>query len=255
MQPHTAAVLCLCMVFREKTMTTKQPKLYFGSEIRRLRLGAGMSLRLLARRCGISPVYLSDIENNRKPAPSVTILHALIHTLSGDGDELTRLAMKSLEQYGGSIRKPRLSEQLSTDEYLLVMKKKQTLPPSEFKLWLTMISVSNPRNERRVKQQLREIIIGRLRHEVPLSLGFDEERNNSSYFHCDNVLSPTTWIRYYESQSEKEALDIFVDTCYREWKSMKTPFARTRYLAVLGESTYVLRNVSLRLSVLENTEE
>lgn len=255
-------------------MTTKQPKVYFGSEIRRLRLGIGMSLRMLARRCGISPVYLSDIENNRKPAPSVTILHALIHTLSGDGDELTRLAMKSLEQYGGTARKPRLSEQLSTDEYLLVMKKKQTLPPDEFKLWLTTTTVSNTRNERRVKQRLREIITSRLQHEPPLSLGFDEEFHELPYLHshplcrvCAGIARelPTdtsdlsypvvTSIKHYEGQTEKESLDIFVDTCYREWKSMKTPFARTRYLAALEGAVYVMRTVSLRLPALDSTAE
>jgi transcriptional regulator with XRE-family HTH domain len=233
-------------------MTTKQPKAYFGSEIRRLRLGAGMSLRLLARRCGISPVYLSDIENNRKPAPSVTILHALIHVLSGDGEELTRLAMKSLEQYGGTVRKPRLAEQLSTDEYLLVMKKKQMLPPDEFKAWLAITTISNTRNERRIKQQLREIITSRLRHEQPLSLDFDEESHIPSYLPANIPVSSMVLIKHYEGQSEKEALDIFVDTCYREWKSMKTPFARTRYLAMIEESIYVIQPVSLRFLTLDS---
>lgn len=250
-------------------MATKQPEVCFGSEIRRLRLTTGMSLRLLARRCGISPVYLSDIENNRKPAPSVNILHALIHLLQADGDELTRLALKSLDRYGGTARKPRLAEQLSTDEYLLVMKKKQMLAPDEFRAWLTTTTVSNTKNERRVKKRIRDSIAVRLLREPPLSLGFDDETEQPlpsgipcracAGRLCNHCTAqhhpPVTAIRQYEGQSEKEALDIFVDTCYREWKSMKTNFARNTYLALLEETSYMLHVVSLRLPSLESTTE
>ena len=36
------------------------------SNLRKRRLDAGISLREMARRCGISPAYLSDIERGRR---------------------------------------------------------------------------------------------------------------------------------------------------------------------------------------------
>lgn len=47
-----------------------------GASLRRMRLRAKLSLRELARRCGISPPYLSDIELGRRQ-PSARVRDAL----------------------------------------------------------------------------------------------------------------------------------------------------------------------------------
>lgn len=242
-------------------MATKHAKVCFGSELRRLRLQTGMSLRLLARRCSISPVYLSDIENNRKPAPSVGILHALIQVLHADGDELMSLAVKSVEQYGGTARKPRLPDTLSADEYLLVMKKKQELEPEEFRQWLHSNTIPvESKSERKLKKHIRDIVLTNLQNEQPLALDFGDEfhytksaHKNGAHERRENGTSlhrnTRTYvaIRHYEGQSEKEAIDIYIDTCYREWRSIKTPHARDLYISTLQASTYVLNPIILHV--------
>ena len=42
----------------------------FGTFVREHRKERGMTLRGLAARLGIAPVYMSNIETDRKPAPS-----------------------------------------------------------------------------------------------------------------------------------------------------------------------------------------
>ena len=42
----------------------------FGSFVRQKRMEQGLSLRGLAARLGLSPVYMSNIETGRKPAPA-----------------------------------------------------------------------------------------------------------------------------------------------------------------------------------------
>lgn len=248
-------------------MAAKQAKVCFGSELRRLRLQAGMSLRLLARRCSVSPVYLSDIENNRKPAPSLGILHALIQVLHADGDELMSLAVKSVEQYGGTARKPRLPDTLSADEYLLVIKKKQTLEPEEFKQWLQSNALTvESKSERKIKKNIRDIVVANLQDKQPLALDFGDEYYNSTSGHkggahgqkekngsTNGSKKSYVAIRHYEWQSEKEAVDIYIDTCYREWQSIKTPSTRDLYMSTLQAATYVLHLITLHRPVVERT--
>ena len=42
----------------------------FGSFVREYRMSRGLSLRNLAAKLEISPVYMSNIETDRKPAPT-----------------------------------------------------------------------------------------------------------------------------------------------------------------------------------------
>ncbi len=243
-------------------MAAKAAKTTFGAEVRKLRILAGMSLRHLARRVGISPVYLSDIENNRKPAPSAEILQAVMSVLHADHDEFIRLAMKSVEDYGCVARKPRMSEQLSTDEYLLIMRKKQMLEPEEFKSWLAMTSVSNPRGERKIRQHLRGVVVARLLKPTQPALDF-EAAVSAGLSVCNSSIPVSSasvgqalrgdrpnllFINHYEGQSEKEALEIYIDTCYKEWRSIKSEFARGRYVASLEQCTYMLRPIALSSS-------
>jgi transcriptional regulator with XRE-family HTH domain len=248
-------------------MAAKSAKTTFGSEVRKLRLLLGMSLRHLARRVGISPVYLSDIENNRKPAPSAEILQTVITALHADHDEFMRLAMKSVEEYGCVARKPRMSEQLSTDEYLLIVRKKQTLEPDEFKSWLNMTTVANTRSERKIKQRIRDIIVARLLKDQQQALDFDAVAANGFARNSTNGVRSSiavnsgdqllrmhnrkiSSINHYEGQSGKEALEIYVDTCYREWRSIKSDFGRNQYFAGLEQSSYIICTIALSSAVL-----
>lgn len=213
-----------------------------------MRLLAGVSLRYLARRVGISPVYLSDIENNRKPAPSAEIIRVMTTALNADHDEFTRLAMKSVDDYGCVARKPRISEQLSTDEYLLIVRKKQKLEPDEFKSWLTMTAVVDTRSERKIKQRLRDIIAPRLLKDLQPALSFDTASLPVANGHR------VVYINHYEGQSKKEAVEIYIDTCYREWRSIRSEFGRGRYLAELERCSYAVRTIAFGSLIIVEEE-
>ena len=49
----------------------------FGAFVRKRRQGLGYSLRQLAAAAGLSPVYMSNIETDRRPAPGTEHLNAL----------------------------------------------------------------------------------------------------------------------------------------------------------------------------------
>lgn len=53
----------------------------FGAFVRQKRMEQGISLRGLAARLGLSPVYMSNIETNRKPAPARESLDKLAKEL------------------------------------------------------------------------------------------------------------------------------------------------------------------------------
>lgn len=70
----------------------------FGSYLRNLRLERGLTLRGLAVELEISPVYMSNIETGRRPAPAQDKLDRLINVLKLNRNEtaaLLDLAAKS----------------------------------------------------------------------------------------------------------------------------------------------------------------
>lgn len=76
-------------------------KLTFGSFVRQKRLEREMSLRTLAQRLELSPVYMSNIENNLKPAPSQAKLDKLAQLFlldKADTELMWDLAAKSRKQ-------------------------------------------------------------------------------------------------------------------------------------------------------------
>lgn len=76
-------------------------RLTFGSYVREKRLEREMSLRTLAQRLELSPVYMSNIENNLKPAPSQAKLDRLVEIFmldKKDTELLWDLAAKSKKQ-------------------------------------------------------------------------------------------------------------------------------------------------------------
>ncbi|MGN8969379.1 helix-turn-helix domain-containing protein [Intestinimonas sp. HCP28S3_D6] len=64
----------------------------FGSFVREKRMACGLSLRGLAAKLEVSPVYMSNIETDRKPAPAKEKLDHLIRIL-GLGQEDTELLL------------------------------------------------------------------------------------------------------------------------------------------------------------------
>lgn len=70
----------------------------FGSFVREYRMSRGLSLRNLAAKLEISPVYMSNIETDRKPAPTQEKLDKLVDILGlgqYEAEQLLDLAAKS----------------------------------------------------------------------------------------------------------------------------------------------------------------
>lgn len=70
----------------------------FGAFVRQKRMEQGLSLRRLAVRLGLSPVYMSNIETDRKPAPSQENLDKLaeeLHLSKADRELFLDLAAAS----------------------------------------------------------------------------------------------------------------------------------------------------------------
>ena len=70
----------------------------FGSFVRQRRMALGLSLRSLAAQTGLSPVYMSNIETDRRAAPGRSSLERLAQELRLTGWELEQfydLAAKS----------------------------------------------------------------------------------------------------------------------------------------------------------------
>lgn len=69
----------------------------FGSYVREKRMARGLSLRGLAAKLEVSPVYMSNMENDRRPAPTREKLNHLIEILGlcqADAEQLLDLAAK-----------------------------------------------------------------------------------------------------------------------------------------------------------------
>jgi len=76
---------------KKKSITT----LTFGSHIRELRINSNIGQRELAKKLGIAPSYLNDIEKNKRSAPKNTVVKKLSLILNTDLDFLNDLAGSS----------------------------------------------------------------------------------------------------------------------------------------------------------------
>ncbi len=73
----------------------------FGTFIRQQRQSKGYSLRQLAAEAGLSPVYMSNIENDRRPAPVQELMEKLAEALDlckSEYEFMLDLAAKSHDQ-------------------------------------------------------------------------------------------------------------------------------------------------------------
>ena len=69
----------------------------FGAFVRKKRMAQGISLRGLATRLGLSPVYMSNIETDRRPAPTREHLNQLaeeLHLNKSDTERMLDLAAR-----------------------------------------------------------------------------------------------------------------------------------------------------------------
>jgi len=66
----------------------------FGKTLKENRLNAGIGLRELAGRVGISPGYLSDLENEKVPPPSEKVILDMASALGVDKMVLLKAASK-----------------------------------------------------------------------------------------------------------------------------------------------------------------
>lgn len=72
----------------------------FGKYIKTRRLKLDIGLRELAEQIGISPSYLTEIENNKKPAPSNDILDQIAKLLNINDDSLALFFDLAVETKG-----------------------------------------------------------------------------------------------------------------------------------------------------------
>ena len=70
----------------------------FGSFLREKRIARGLTLRGMAAKLDLSPVYMSNIENDRRPAPTRAYLERLeqeLHLNKAETEQMLDLAAKS----------------------------------------------------------------------------------------------------------------------------------------------------------------
>ena len=109
-------------------MTVQNKKKTFGTYIRSLRLYRGFGLRELARQLGISAPYLSDLEKDKRGAPPVDLVRAIVKILDADSENIYDLAGKSRNTIASDIEdllieKPEIISLLRSANFFSLSKK------------------------------------------------------------------------------------------------------------------------------------
>jgi transcriptional regulator with XRE-family HTH domain len=112
-------------------MANRKPDQTLGETIQQARIAAGPSLRETAKALGITPSYLSDIENDRR-VPSEEVLRTIADRLRLDFDHLMALAGRFGEQADRYLKRHpaagmlfrRISETNLSDEALQLLLEK-----------------------------------------------------------------------------------------------------------------------------------
>ena len=76
----------------------------FGSVIKQLREDQDIGLRELARKVGVAPAYIHDIEKLRRNAPSKDVIRKLASVLSFDEERLFDLAVNGTDRIPHDIQ-------------------------------------------------------------------------------------------------------------------------------------------------------
>jgi transcriptional regulator with XRE-family HTH domain len=77
----------------------------FGQVLREARLAKGITLRKFAEMVGISPTYLSQVEQGNVDPPTAERVHTMATLLGANADEWTALAGRVPEDLPGIIQK------------------------------------------------------------------------------------------------------------------------------------------------------
>ena len=77
----------------------------FGQVLREARLAKGITLRKFAEMVGISPTYLSQVEQDNVDPPTAERVHKMANLLGASADEWTALAGRVPEDLPGIIQK------------------------------------------------------------------------------------------------------------------------------------------------------
>ena len=72
-------------------MTNSEP-VPFGKALRELRMSSGVSLRSFADQLGVSPTYLSQVEQCNAPSPTADRIQHMARLLNANADPLLALA-------------------------------------------------------------------------------------------------------------------------------------------------------------------
>jgi len=91
--------------FRERTQAMSPPTKNFGSVLRELRRAGGYSLRGFAATVGVSPAYVSVIEQGKVCPPAVGHVLRMAYVLREDPDRLIALSGRMPEDVAEIIRK------------------------------------------------------------------------------------------------------------------------------------------------------
>jgi HTH-type transcriptional regulator, competence development regulator len=83
---------------------SKQPPKLFGDMLREKRMEKGYSLRKFAQLVGVSPTYLSQVEQNNVAPPTADRVKRMAEILSENVDEWTSLAGRLTEDLPGIIQ-------------------------------------------------------------------------------------------------------------------------------------------------------
>lgn len=82
-----------------------QPRTTFGPVLREARLAKGITLRKFAEMVGISPTYLSQVEQENVDPPTAERVKTMAELLGANADEWIALAGRLPEDLPGIIRK------------------------------------------------------------------------------------------------------------------------------------------------------
>jgi phosphoenolpyruvate phosphomutase len=109
-------------------VTVQHKKTTFGAYLRSLRLSRGIGLRELARQLGISAPYLSDLEKDKRGAPTVDLVRAIVKILDADSENIYDLAGKSRNTIASDIedlliKKPEIVSLLRSVNFFNLSKK------------------------------------------------------------------------------------------------------------------------------------
>ena len=77
----------------------------FGQVLREARLAKGITLRKFAEQVGVSPTYLSQVEQDNVDPPTAERVHTMATLLGANADEWTALAGRVPEDLPGIIQK------------------------------------------------------------------------------------------------------------------------------------------------------